>query len=144
MTTTTVRCCLFLALIGFLAACNQKKTETELFEDSPVRLVITADVQRGIEPLYVEFSGYLETTETTVSEEITDVIWIIDGPGSYHKEIAQESYNFQDESANDNAFFHFNYDFLRHGNYRVKAVVNKGKYKSFPVRIHVEENRNNR
>ncbi|CAM2008922.1 hypothetical protein [Acanthopleuribacter pedis] len=125
-------------------ACNQKKTDADVFDQSPVQLIITADVRRGIEPLYVEFSGYLETEETTIAEEVREVVWIIDGPGSYHKEIAQESYNYQDEEANNDAFFHFTYDFLKAGNYRVKASINNGKYKSRPVRIHVEENRNRR
>lgn len=133
---------ILVSIVPTFVSCNAKKSDADIFDQSPVRLVITADVQRGIEPLYVEFSGYLETEETTVTEEVTDVLWIIDGPGSYHKEIAQESYNYQDESANDEAFFHFNYDFLRAGNYRVKAIVNKGKYRSHPVRIHVEEDRN--
>ena len=132
-----------LILVG-LVGCNQKKSDTDLFEQSPVRVYVTADTTRGIEPLMVQFSGYLETEETTVVDEISEIKWIIDGPGTFKREIVHESYNYQDESANVDNFFHMEYDFSTFGNYKVWIELKGGQYRSKPVRINVEKDRNQR
>ena len=122
------------------SGCVDKKTDEELFEESPVQISLVADKRRGFEPLFVSFSAYLETDERQVKEPITDAKWVIKGPRGFFREIMQSSYNYQDESDNQENFFHFDFDFRHPGRYKVRLVLNKGKYASPQLGITVFEN----
>ena len=126
-----------------LMGCNQKKTDIELFEDSPIRINLSADTIKGYEPLFVSFSAYLETEESSVFREINEVKWIIRGPRDYYREIIEESFNYQDTEENKENAFYLEYDFSHHGTYKVKLVLNQGEYSSRSKAITVlEDNRN--
>jgi len=127
-----------------MSACDNKKSDTELFQSSPVRLSLSSNVRKGYEPLLVEFSAYLETDDDLASDKITEIKWEITGPGGYKDEFIQQTYNYQDEEENENDFFHFERDFRIPGKYRIQLILNDGKYKSNPYSIDVWQRPENR
>lgn len=130
---------IFTTILLAISACNQKKSDLELFEEGPVRISLSGDRFQGYEPLYVSFSAYLETDDRTVREEIKEVKWIITGSRGFYREIVQESFNYQNEDENREDFFYFDFDFRTHGNYKVRLVLNDGQFISRSVPVNVIE-----
>jgi len=127
---------LFLMAIC-LVGCKEKKSDVELFQESPVRVSLTADPRRGYQPLNVSFSAYLETKDNVSPDVIDEIKWIIRGPGGFEREVTQGSYNYQNESENEEDFFHMEYYFRQAGKYHVQLILNNGQYKSNPFPINV-------
>ena len=128
-----------LVLITMLAVsgCNQKKSDVDLFKEGPVYVSVSADPIRGYEPLFVNFSAYIETRDSTFPVEVKEAKWLIRGPGGVEQEIIQESRNYQDDATNEEDFFYMEQYFRIPGKWRVQLVINNGEYKSNPKTITV-------
>ncbi|MCB1043487.1 MAG: hypothetical protein KDC35_11130 [Acidobacteria bacterium] len=113
------------------------KSDVELFSDGDVRIDISANPKFGYRPLLVDFSAYLETKETSVEREVSEVKWVVKGPRGYEREIVQGSSNFQDEEDNKDGFFYMEYEFNIAGRYTVQLFVNKDEFVSRPVSVNV-------
>ena len=118
-------------------SCKQRKSDLELFEEGPIKVNLTVDVRRGYEPLIVNFAGYLETEDSSVSRTIEDIKWLIREPNGQRREVITEEFNYQDESDNQQGSFYLTQNFYRAGNYRVQLILNEGQYVSAPITIEV-------
>lgn len=125
-------------LIVMIFGCNDKKTDTELFSEGKTRVTLLADPSKGYEPLEVYFEAYLENRERVLTDEITDVRWVIKGPNDFFREVEMTSNNYQ-EDGNEKDAFYFDFRFFRHGKYTVKLILNEGQYVSNPKTINVLE-----
>jgi hypothetical protein len=131
---------LILILVTLVvAACNQKKSDVDLFTEGPVRIDLTVDPRRGYDPLYVNFSAYLETKTSTYADEISEIKWIIKGPNGYENEIVQSSFTHNEEDGNVEDFFYYEHVFRIPGRYNIQLVLNKGQYKSNRIPVIVWE-----
>jgi len=123
-----------------LAGCgDKKKSDLELFQEGPVKVVISADPTSGLQPLYVSFSAYLESKDEVVTEEIAKVRWVIRDPSRNEREVVQDAYNYQEEDANEENFFYLDYQFFMPGVYKIRLELNDGQYRSNFVSIRVLE-----
>jgi hypothetical protein len=127
---------LFLALL-VLIGCKERKSDLELFEEGPIKVNLTVDVRRGYEPLEVNFAGYLETEDSSISRTIEDIKWLIREPNGESREVISEDFNYQDESDNQRGAFYLTQMFYRPGKYRVRLILNEGQYVSSPITIDV-------
>lgn len=125
-------------LLG-LIACNEKKSDIDLFNEGKTRVTLSADPTSGYEPLDVAFEAYLENKERVLTKNITEAKWVIKGPNGYFREVAQESTNYQYEEENEADSFYLDFNFPRYGRYTVKLVLNDGEYISNPSVIRVQE-----
>lgn len=123
--------------VFLMMACNQKKSDTELFAEGKLGVDLSASANMGYRPLYVDFTGYLETEERTVDRKIDEVRWLIRGPNGYEREIIKDSQNYQDEEENKESFFYLEYQFNLPGKYYVQLLLNDGEYSSIKVPITV-------
>lgn len=126
-----------LFILVALLGCKERKSDVEIFDEGPIKVNLTVDVRQGYEPLTVNFAGYLETEESSVSREIKDIKWLIREPGGQRREVVQEEFNFQDESANERGSFYLTQQFYRPGTYKVRLILNDGQFVSSPVTIEV-------
>lgn len=126
---------LMLAMV--VVGCKERKSDVELFQEGPIKVNLTVDVRRGYEPLTVNFAGYLETEDASVSRTIEDVKWLISEPGGRKREVVSEEFNYQDASQNEKGAFYLTQNFYRAGKYRVRLILNEGQYVSSPVTIDV-------
>ena len=130
-------------ILGLLAmtvlACNEKKSDVDLFDEGRTRVNLSANKTTGYEPLTVGFEAYLENRERVLNMEVTEAKWVIKGPNGFFREVEHESFNFQDEDENKNDSFYLDFDFYQFGRYTVKLVLNDGEYVSNPVPIRVLE-----
>lgn len=123
-----------------LMGCNQKKSDVDLFTEGPVRIDLSVDPRRGYDPLLVNFSAYLVTKDSTFADQISEVKWVIRGPGGYENEIIHSSYTYDEEEENNmEDFFYHEHVFRTPGRYRIQLVLNKGQYRSNQIPIHVWE-----
>lgn len=132
-------CGLLLLIVGVPMGCNQRKSDVELFDEGRIVVSLSASTRRGYEPLWVDFSAYLETEDRTVREEITEVKWIVTGPNNYRQEIIMDSYNYQEEDRNKEDFFYWDFTFRSPGTYQVRLELNKGEYRSNALSVYVRE-----
>jgi hypothetical protein len=129
-----------MSLLAFLfAACAAKSTSERLFVEDKPHVTISPSTHNGYVPLAVEFSAYLETKETTVEREITQVKWLITGPNGYEREITNDAENLQVEEENRQSFFYLEYAFNQPGRYTVQLILNEGQYSSRKVPINALE-----
>lgn len=138
-----MRCVLRIAKITFtlllalsFASCG-KKSDRDLFDEGEIRIDLSASPKMGYRPLEVDFNAYLETDERTVDKRIEEVKWVIRGPRGYEREIVQGSQNFQDEEANKESFFYFNYSFNLPGKYTIQLFLNENEFRSPKVSVTV-------
>jgi len=122
-----------------LAACAAKSSSDRLFVEEKPQVTLSPSTHNGYVPLAVEFTAYLETKETTVEREITQVKWMIEGPNGYEREITHDAENFQSEEENRQSFFYLEYAFNQPGRFTVQLILNEGQYSSRKVPINALE-----
>ena len=120
-------------------ACNQKKTDQDLFKEEKLGIDLSASAHMGYVPLQVDFTAYLETKERTVDKTINHVRWLIRGPNGYEREIIQDSQNFQEEEENERSFFYLEYSFNLPGKYSVQLFLNEGEYSSRKISVNAQD-----
>ncbi|MDJ0836644.1 MAG: hypothetical protein QNK37_09005 [Acidobacteriota bacterium] len=128
-----------LLTLLLLPACNDKKSDLELFDEGRTRINLSADRNRGYTPLPVNFVAYLENNERQIAVDVKEVKWVIRGPLNYKREQIIESRNFQDENENKNDTFYYDQVLRRVGSWSFQLIINDGEYVSNKVKIQVLE-----
>lgn len=119
-----------VALTVLMMSCQSNKSDLELFDEGKIRISLSADTRQGYDPLVVTFNAFLENDERAVDREIREVKWLVKGPGGFTREHIQDSFNYQDQEANQENFFYWETVFRVPGKYSIRLIVNEGEFTS--------------
>ena len=122
-----------------LSACNEKKSDLDLFDEGKATINLSADKNRGYSPLPVNLAAHLENETRQIEVEIKEAKWVVKGPQNYEREQVIESYNYQNEDDNKNDTFYYDQVLRRVGNWSFQLIINDGEYVSNKVKIQVLE-----
>lgn len=128
-----------LLSIATLWSCQSNKSDLELFDEGKIRVQLSADTQRGYDPLVVTFNAFLENDERAVNREIREVKWLVKGPHGFKREHIQDAFNYQDTEMNKDNFFFWEMVFRVPGRYKVRVIVNDGEFASNYTSVRVLE-----
>jgi len=130
----------FPVLLLLLAiGCQSNKSDVALFEEGKIRISLSADIRQGYDPLTVTFNAFLENDERTINREIREIKWLVKGPHGFTREHVQDSFNFQDQEANQENFFYWETVFHVPGRYQVRVIINEGEFSSNYTSVKVLE-----